>query len=68
MPVAYRVYCLDCGAREVPTRHGTCSRCQGRAVYWVNGERIWRAPRPPEKVPAMCGIDREILREMGIMA
>ena len=60
------IECAECLEVDSPTKQGRCRTCGSLAVRWVVQQQAWELPVRVE--PRLTGIDREMLREMGVVA
>lgn len=58
------IECAGCLEVAAPTRQGQCATCGSGAVRWVVQQQVWELPI--HSAMKWNGIDREILRDMGV--
>lgn len=68
MRIGQLIECLECAEVNAPSKHGQCATCGSRAIVWLTGELVLAAYQPPQPEQVLCGVDREFLRNMGVMA
>ena len=67
MRLSELIECANCGEVGQPSKHGRCSTCNSDGVVLLSMllRTQMRSESSPPKVK-LCGIDRELLRDMGI--
>lgn len=70
MKLGQLIECADCGEVDAPNVQGRCATCASQQVRWIVGEQsfLLASDFPREESQGLCGIDKEFLREMGILA